>query len=95
LIEKSAHERFHVTTNPEGGHGEWEKVSSELVCPLISLRNDANRFLVPFYFLLRHESVAFLGIPGLPLEDSLEKGMIVGDSLANERGDEMGKRKEK
>jgi hypothetical protein len=37
--------------------------------------------------------VAFLGIPGLPLEDSLEKGVIVGDSLANERGDEMGKRK--
>jgi hypothetical protein len=37
--------------------------------------------------------VEFLGSPDLPLEDNLEKGMIDGDSLANESDDEMRKHK--
>jgi hypothetical protein len=79
-----------VTTNSEGGHDKWEQVSLLLVCLFISIRNNADWFLVSLDSLARHKLAVSLESPGLPLEECLEEDIILEDSLANELGNELG-----
>ncbi len=81
---ESAREGFHMTTNLEGGHGEQEKVSSHLVWLIVSLRDNANSFLVPFNSLARRNAMMPLGEPGLPREECLAEGLVLRGSLVGE-----------
>ena len=92
---ESAYKGLHTTTNLEGGHGEREEVSSQLVCLFFSLRNNSNWFrwlLVSLDFLVRHKVTMSSCEPGLLLEECLAEGMVLGGSLAEEYDDEVGQR---
>jgi hypothetical protein len=93
-VTEPAREGFHATTNPEGGHGERKKVSSHPICSIIiSLRNKANRFLVPFNFLRKCDTVMSLGMPGVPPEEGhAYSSLVLVGNLVGECGDDMRER---
>ena len=88
-------ERLHATTSLESGHGERKKVSSHPVRSIASLRNETNRFLVPFHFLARHDAVVSLGMPGLLAEEDHANSLVLVGSLVGERGDDERERMKK
>ena len=94
-VTELAREGFHMTTNPEGGHGERKKVSSHPACSIISLRNEANRFLVPFNFLTKCDTLMSLGMPGLPPEEGHAESLVLVGSLVGECGDDVRERIDK
>jgi hypothetical protein len=89
-VTEPAREEFHATTNPEGGHGERKKVNLHPTCSVISLRNEANRFLVPFNFLTKCDTMMSLGMPGVPPEEGhADSSLILVGSLVGECGDDV------